>query len=79
MTLHVLPVAGENAPTDVTVRVRAGRVTAAPADFLAAAPLSAVLVTSDAPVVATGASSSLGVNGVAGYAVAVGLPVPPST
>ena len=56
-------------PAASTVRV--------PAQFLEQDPTAAVLaVAADGSFVATGASSSMGANGIASYAVAAGIAVP---
>ena len=75
VSLHLLTTAG---PSDVTLVVSAGSSVAAPAAFLAADETAGVLVTATTgQVIAAGASESLGMKGVAGYAIAVGLAVPP--
>jgi len=74
VSLHVLTAAG---PNDVTLDVSAGSSVAAPAGFLATDEAAGILVTATTgQVIATGASESLGMKGVAGYAIAVGLAVP---
>ncbi|MEP7059866.1 MAG: DUF5719 family protein [Actinomycetota bacterium] len=73
-TLHALTAGG---PSDVTVSVPAASSAAAPVAFLSAAEASGVLITTTgADVIAAGASQSLGQNGIAGYAMAVGIAVP---
>jgi hypothetical protein len=77
VTLHLLADPGSGAASDVTLHLSAGGSAAAPAAFLASAPGAGVLVTSSpGAVVAAGASTSLGNKGLAGYAIAMGLPVP---
>jgi uncharacterized protein DUF5719 len=77
VTLHALPDGEGPSPRDATVAVPATRAIAAPARFLGVDPTAAVLVTSSRePILASGASSSCGQNGVAGFAVASGIPVP---
>ena len=74
VSLHVLSAAG---PSDVTLDVPAGSSVAAPPAFLAADQTAGILVTATTgEVVVAGASESLGMQGVAGYAIAVGVPVP---
>jgi hypothetical protein len=51
-------------------------VATAPAGFLAAAPDAAMLVRSTQPVVALGASTSLGTEGRSVYGMSIGLAVP---
>ncbi|MBI3647678.1 MAG: hypothetical protein HY240_02810, partial [Actinobacteria bacterium] len=77
VVLHLLPRAGEPAPPDATVQVPPGSTVGAPADFLAADPAAAVLVTTEGgTIVAAGTSSSCGRDGSSSFAVAVGVPVP---
>jgi hypothetical protein len=74
VTLHVLAADG---PDDVTIKVAAGSSVDVPAEFLAADETAGVLVTSTGgAVIAAGASESLGMHGIAGYAIAVGIAVP---
>jgi hypothetical protein len=78
VTLHVLPRPAGSTATDVTVSVPAARTVAAPQDFLAQDPYAAVLITaSTGTVIASGASISCGVEGIAAFAVAAGIPLPP--
>ena len=78
VTLHVLPRAGGSPATDVTVSVPPARTVAAPEEFLAQDPHAAVLVTATTgTVIASGASSSCGQEGIAAFAVATGIPLPP--
>jgi hypothetical protein len=77
VTLHALPNGEGPSPRDATVRVPANHAVGAPASFLTADPTAAVLVTSaEEPILATGSSSSCGQDGIAGFAVASGIPVP---
>jgi hypothetical protein len=64
-------------PDTLEVTVPAARTAAVPARFLESDPTAAVLASSTGGTfVAAGASSSLGKLGIAGYAVAAGVPVP---
>jgi hypothetical protein len=64
-------------PAPITVRIPAGRTSHAPGDWLASAPNAAVLATATAGTfVPAAASYSLGREGVATYAVAIGIPIP---
>jgi hypothetical protein len=74
--LSLLAAEGDQVPAPVTVLVEPGSVATAPAGFLAAAPDAAVLVRSTQPVVALGASTSLGTKGRSVYGMSVGLTVP---
>jgi hypothetical protein len=77
VTLHALPQAGVSAPPDVTVSVPPARALPAPQAFLSADPSAAVLVTATSgTVIASGASSSCGREGILGFAVAAGVPAP---
>ena len=79
VTLHALPDGEGAVPRDVTVVVPAGRAIGAPARFLSVDPTAAVLVTaSGGTILASGSSSSCGKEGIAGFAVASGIPVPAS-
>jgi hypothetical protein len=76
--LHILSRAGGPPATDVSVSVPPARAVAAPENFLAQDPYAAVLVTATAgTVIASGASISCGVEGIAAFAVAAGIPLPP--
>ena len=76
VTLHLIGAPDATLPADVTVTVGANSVGAAPSDFLAAAPLASVLVTSaTSPIIALGASTSLGSAGSDGYCLAIGVKV----
>jgi hypothetical protein len=78
VTLHLLVPAGAATVADVTLTIPPATAAAAPAAFLASAPTACVEVTaSGGEVVALGASSSLGARGVADYALAMGVVVPP--
>jgi Family of unknown function (DUF5719) len=63
-------------PESIVVEIPAGRVAEVPVRFLAAAPGAAVLVRSNAPVVALAASASLELRGSSGYALSAGVPMP---
>ncbi len=68
---------GEESTQTVTLTVPPGRTLAVPEDFLQIAPESPVVaVASSGTVVAGAASYSLGREGFATYAVAVGIPIP---
>jgi hypothetical protein len=74
VTLHVLAADG---PNDVTIDVAAGSSVDVPAAFLSADETAGILVTSTGgAVIPAGASESLGMHGIAGYAIAVGIPLP---
>lgn len=75
VTLRLLP------PTSgpgrsISLVVEANAVVAAPKRFLASSPQASVLVTADGNVVALGASTSGGVEGLSLYGLAMGVPVP---
>lgn len=74
-----LSLLGESGVLDeLTVSVPANADVRVPVGFLEQDPSAAVLaVVTDGSFVAVGASSSLGLEGVAFYAVAAGIPVPP--
>jgi hypothetical protein len=77
VTLHALPDGEGPSPRDATVTVPATRAIEAPARFLTVDPTAAVLVTtSGGSILASGASSSCGQKGIAGFAVASGIRVP---
>jgi hypothetical protein len=77
VTVHALPDGEGPSPRDTTVSVPAARAIGAPRGFLSVDPTAAVVVTSSGgPILASGASSSCGQNGIAGFAVASGIPVP---
>jgi hypothetical protein len=79
VTLHLLAPKGATPAVDVTLTIPAATAVGAPAAFLASAPTASVEVTTaQGEVVALGASSSLGAKGVADYALAMGVPVPPA-
>lgn len=63
-------------PEPIVVRVPPGRVAGVPRRFLAVAPGAAVVVRSDAPVVALAASVSLERRRSSGYALSAGVPMP---
>jgi hypothetical protein len=74
-TVELRSLAGERSPEPITISIRAGSAVAAPGDFLDAVPGSAVMVTSNVPVIAVGASTSLGTQGLAVYTLALGVPI----
>lgn len=77
VTLSFLTAGIEPAPAPIQVSVPAGRSVSAPRDFLALKPRSAVLaVASSGTFVPAFASYSLGREGVAAFAVSLGVPVP---
>jgi len=77
VTLHALAAAGRTPPGDVTLTIAAGSVTQAPAAFLDDVLDGAVQVRSaGGDVVAMAASTSLGVKGLATYALSMGAVVP---
>lgn len=68
----------DGAADQTSVTVPPESAVSVPAEFIELDPTAAVLaVASEGTFVATGASSSLGREGVAAYAVAAGLPIPP--
>ena len=67
---------GSPEPEGASVTVGPGRVASVPAAVLRRAPDASVLVRADGPIVALGASTSSGAQGVALYALAIGVPVP---
>jgi Family of unknown function (DUF5719) len=77
VTLSALPAGDRPGPESVTVEVPAGRTVQAPKAFVEAAPFSAVVATATSGTfVPAAASYSLGREGYATYAVAIGVPVP---
>ncbi len=73
VTLTYLGAAGP----EVSISVPAGRTATAPAEFVQAAPQGAVIaVASSGTFVPAAASYSLGREGFASYAVALGIPIP---
>ncbi len=78
VTLSFLPGPGSTSlPGPITVVVPAGRTVGAPKDFLDAAPNAAILAVTDAGTfVPAAASYSLGREGIATFAVALGVPIP---
>jgi hypothetical protein len=77
VTLSVLSSGDQPVPKPVTVTVPPGRTVQAPKAFVEAAPLSAILATATGGTfVPAGASYSLGREGIATYAVAVGVRIP---
>ena len=73
--LTLLPADPDDAGS-MELDVPAGSAVAVPAEFFADAPRSAALVQADAPVVALGASTSGGKDGLSLYGLALGVPVP---
>jgi hypothetical protein len=78
LTLTYLPgLEAGSIPGPVTVTVPPGRAIQGPSDFIVAAPESAILaIASSGTFVPAGASYSLGREGSAAYAVALGVPIP---
>jgi hypothetical protein len=78
VTLSFLSVADAGSlPDPITVDVPAGRTVGVPKDFLEAAPNAAVLAVADGRTfVPAAASYSLGREGIAAFAVALGVPIP---
>lgn len=77
VTLSLIPTGPEGAPSPVSMTVPPGRTVAAPTAFITAKPFAAVLITATSgSFVAAAASYSLGVKGVAAYAVSLGVPIP---
>lgn len=77
VTLHLLVPVGAQTPADVVVTVPAASAASAPSAFLEMAADGAVVVhSSGAPVIAMGASTSLGVKGVSTYALSMGVVEP---
>lgn len=77
VVLHLIASVGDSPAADITVKVPAASTVGVPSDFLASVPQAGVLATSDGPpIVAMGASTSLGQKGIADYALALGVPVP---
>jgi hypothetical protein len=75
--LAVLPSGPGTAPPPVTVTVQPGRTVAGPKLFVTAKPFAAILITADSgTLVPAAASYSLGQDGIAAYAVSLGVPIP---
>jgi hypothetical protein len=76
VTLRLL--ARQGGPSDeITIEVPAASAVSAPRGFLAKAPDAGVMVHADgSPVVALGASTSLGNSGLSTFGMAVGVPMP---
>jgi hypothetical protein len=72
----LLQITGEGPGATRSIVVAAGRVAQVPLAFLQAAPKASVLVQASGPVVALGASTSSGVQGISLYALSLGVPVP---
>jgi hypothetical protein len=79
VTLHLLAAPGDQLPADLTITVAPDTTVSVPEDFLATYPQAAVVVrATGSAIVALGASTSLGRRGTNGYALALGVPIPPS-
>ncbi len=79
ITLSLLPTGPEGAPSPVTMPIPPGRTVAGPKLLVTAKPFAAILVTATSGVVVPAAASySLGQEGVATYAVSLGVPIPAS-
>jgi hypothetical protein len=77
VTLAFLPSGSEPPPGAVTVLVPPHRTVAAPKEWVQARPLAAVLaVASSGTFVPSVASYSLGREGLATFAVSLGVPIP---
>ena len=77
VTLHALAAADANPPADVTLTLPPASVAWAPNAFLDQLPFGALEVRSDGgDVLATAASTSLGVKGLSTYALAAGVAEP---
>ncbi len=76
--LTLLPSDAEDTADALTLHatVPAGSVYAAPAAFLLQSPRASIVVAADDPVVALGASTSGGKDGLSLYGLAMGVPVP---
>jgi hypothetical protein len=78
VTLHLLAPEGTVPAADVVLMIPAATAVGAPGAFLASAPTACVQVTTtQGAVVVMSASSSLGAKGIADYALAMGVVVPP--
>ncbi len=77
VSLATLPAGSGSSAESATVQVPGLRTVPAPADVVASDPAAAILATADdGTFVPVSASYSLGQEGYAGYAVALGVPVP---
>jgi len=77
VTLSYLPSGTTPVPAPVTLTVRPGRAVAAPKEFLADGPFSAILARGQSGTfVAEAVSYSLGQKGIATYATSLGVLVP---
>ena len=75
--LALLPSEPGTVPPPVTVTVQPGRTVAGPKLFVTAKPFAAILVTAESgTLVPAAASYSLGQDGIATYAVSLGVPIP---
>lgn len=79
VTLRLLPPDGAGSPAQISFEVEPSSTAGPPEGFLERSPQAAVLVTADAPVIAAGASTSSGVQGLSLYAISLGVPVPEGT
>lgn len=78
VTITSIPSQGE-VPATTTITVAPGSVSGVPRTFLDGVGLASLLVSSDGvPIVALGASTSLGNEGLSVYGLAAGVPVPAS-
>jgi len=77
VTLSLLPSGPETVPPPVTVTIQPGRTVAGPKLFVTARPFAAILATAESgTLVPAAASYSLGQDGIATYAVSLGVPIP---
>jgi Family of unknown function (DUF5719) len=79
VTVVALPTDGvaEGSPAETTITVPAGSVGAVPGRFLADAEATSMLLRSEgSPIVALGASTSLGIEGRSLFGLAAGVPIP---
>jgi hypothetical protein len=75
--LALLPSEPGTVPPPVTVTIQPGRTVAGPKLFVTAKPFAAILVTAESgTLVPAAASYSLGQDGIATYAVSLGVPIP---
>jgi len=77
VTVTSIPSEGREA-AETTVRLPPGSIAGVPREFLDEVGTASLLVTSDSPVVALGASTSLGNDGLSVYGLAAGVPIPVS-
>jgi hypothetical protein len=75
--LSLLPSGPGTVPPPVTMTIRPGSTVAGPKLFVTAKPFAAILVTAESgTLVPAAASYSLGQDGIATYAVSLGVPIP---